>query len=113
MSMGVTYEEFWYGDFCKLKYVEDAYLKQRRIQNENAWLQGMYVYAAVATALGNAFRDKGKQAEPYMEHPLDIFPKTPMEQKAEEERQKKKLIAQLNKFAEEWKKHGKPRNIES
>lgn len=111
MSMGVPYEEFWYGDYTKLKYYEEAYLKKRKIQNENAWMQGIYFYSGVATALTNAFRDKGRSAEPYLEKPIDFFPKTAMEQKAEEEQLKRKIIAQLSAWADDWKKkNGNARN---
>ena len=42
MSLGVPYDEFWYGDYCALKYYEEAYLKKRKIHNEEFWMQGMY-----------------------------------------------------------------------
>ena len=102
MTMGVTYEEFWYGDYTKFKYVARQYDAQRKLQNEDAWLQGAYVYDAVATALSNAFRKKGAKAQSYMEKPLQIFPKTEEELQYEAEMERRKIIKRLNAWKAAW-----------
>lgn len=107
MSIGVPYDEFWYGDYCKLKYYEAQYLAQRKIRNEEMWMQGAYIYNAVSVAVGNAFRSKGVTPAKYLEKPIEFFPKTELEQQSEDERLKKKIIRNLNKIASDWKnKHG-------
>ena len=61
MAMGVSYDEFWHGDYTKLKYYREAYKLKAKMNNSEAWLQGMYFYDAVSTALNNAFLGKGIQ----------------------------------------------------
>lgn len=102
MTMGVTYEEFWYGDYTKFKYVARQYEAQRKLQNEDAWLQGAYVYDAVATALSNAFRKKGAKAQNYLERPLQVYPKTEEEKQYEAEMERRKIIERLNKWKAAW-----------
>ena len=102
MTMGVTYEEFWFGDYTKFKYVARQYDAQRKLQNEDAWLQGAYVYDAVATALGNAFRKKGAKAQNYLERPLQVYPKTEEEERYEAEMERRKIIKRLNAWKAAW-----------
>lgn len=102
MSIGVSYDEFWYGDYCRLKYYESRYLAQRKIQNEQAWMQGAYIYNAISVALGNAFRKRGSNPEKYLEKPIEFFGKTEAEEKAEAEQAKQRIIANLNRIASEW-----------
>ena len=102
MTMGVTYEEFWFGDYTKFKYVARQYDAQRKLQNEDAWLQGAYVYDAVATALSNAFRKKGAKAQNYLERPLQVYPKTEEEEQYEAEMERRKIIKRLNAWKAAW-----------
>ena len=102
MSMGVPYDEFWYGDYCSLKYYEANYLRQRKIHNEEFWMQGMYNYHGVAISLSNAFRGKGQKAEEYMKEPIPFFPKTDKEKKIEEEKIRQRVIDNLNALKEAW-----------
>ena len=102
MTMGVTYEEFWYGDYTKFKYVARQHEARRKLQNEDAWLQGAYVYDAVATALGNAFRKKGAKAQNYLERPLQVYPKTDEEERYEAEMERRKIIKRLNAWKAAW-----------
>lgn len=106
MGIGVPYEEFWYGDYCKLKYYEKVFLQKRKLENENAWINGMYEYSAVSTALSNGFRKKGTQAIDYLKEPLDLFPKTEQEIEMEKQLAREKVIQALNSFKAEWdRKH--------
>ena len=102
MSVGVPYDVFWYGDYCCLKYYEEAYMNRRKIQNENMWLMGMYNYSAHSTTLANAFRGKGQQAQEYMKKPMDCFPKTEEELEAEKEQMRRRVIENLNAVKREW-----------
>lgn len=102
MSIGVPYDEFWYGDYCSLKYYEETYLRQRKIRNEEMWMNGMYSYHGVAISLANAFRGKGQKAEEYMKEPIQFFPKSEKEKKAEEERIRQRVIDNLNALKEAW-----------
>lgn len=104
MSIGVPYDVFWYGDYCCLKYYEEAYLQKRKIENEKMWMMGAYAYSAHGTVLANAFRSKGRKAEDYLKKPIQFFPKTEEEEKAEAAEMKQHLIDNLNRFKEMWDK---------
>ncbi len=113
MSIGVSYDEFWYGDYCRLKYYESQYIAQRKIHNEEMWMQGAYIYNAISVALSNAFRGKGKTPDKYLEKPFEFFGKTEREKRLEEERTRQKIIANLNRIASEWKKQDERRHSET
>ena len=64
LAIGMSYAEYWEGDSKLTQYYRKAYqIKQDEINN-NAWLQGMYVYDAVSTALHNALRGMSKNPSP-------------------------------------------------
>lgn len=65
--MGITYDEFWKLTPRKLKIYVEGYKLKRKIEDENAWFSGGYVFSAVTLALGNAFRKKGEKAQSYFE----------------------------------------------
>ena len=84
MAMGMSYEQFWNGS----PYLVQTYLKafryKREMENEMAWLQGAYIFNAVAVCLQNVLRKKGQRRENYIEKPIDIFPLTKEERKRRE-----------------------------
>lgn len=84
MAMGMSYEQFWNGS----PYLVQTYLKafryKRELENEMAWLQGAYIFNAVAVCLQNVLRKKGQKRENYIDKPLDIFPLTKAEKKRRE-----------------------------
>ena len=108
MAIGVSYDEFWHGDYTKLKYYREAYKLKQEMQNHESWLQGMYFYDAVSIALHNAFLDKGKQPKSYPDKPYKIF--EPSEEEKEREKQetvrkfREQLIALGKKFEEKHKR---------
>ncbi len=78
LAIGMSYAEYWEGDPKLAQYYRKAYRLKQEEKNHNAWLQGMYVYDAVSTALHNAFRGMGKTKPPakdYAKQPYDIFKK--------------------------------------
>lgn len=113
MSMGVPYDEFWYGDYCSLKYYEAVYMRQRKVRNEEFWMQGIYHYDGVAIALSNAFRDKGHKAEDYLKEPLPFFPKTEAEEEAEKQKLLRKIKHNLDQFKEAWDASERSKNSKS
>ena len=96
----MSFEEYWHGDPWNMKAYRTAYDLRNRQQNMMLWLQGVYFHNAVSTSLYNAFRKKGAAPVKYLEKPLDIFPKTELEEKAEMERKQRELILKLTA----WKK---------
>lgn len=53
--MGMTAKEYWEDDCWLVVGYRKAYEIKKDEINATAWLQGMYVYVAVATALNNGF----------------------------------------------------------
>jgi len=93
--MGMTYEQFWE----QSPYLAEAYWKayrlRREVENENAWLAGLYMYDAFAVVLANAFSKKAAKKHQYMERPIDIFPLSEKEKKRREQEEFKKIDAAL------------------
>lgn len=85
--MGMTEEQYWDRSPQLAVAYRDAYRLQRKLQNEQAWLQGLYVFDAFAVVLANAFSKRGARKQNYLDKPIDILPLTEEEraQKIEEE----------------------------
>ena len=98
MAMGVSYDEFWNGDYTRLKYYEEAYKQKLKDRNTELWLQGVYVYEAVSVALYNLNRKKGAPSERYSKEPHRIFPLTKKEQEEENKKKVEEFRAALNAF---------------
>lgn len=62
----------------------EAFKIRRKLENEMAWIQGMYFYDAVAVCLQNVLRKRGAKHTNYLERPIDIFPLTAKEKKQRE-----------------------------
>ena len=101
MAYGMTYEQYWEGDPWMVRAFAQAYLLKRKIANENMWIMGAYMANAFGVVLGNAF---GKKKQDYLTKPLDLFPKTEAEKKAEIREEKKKLINWLTGLKRSAKK---------
>lgn len=78
-----------------VKAYREAYTLRRRRDNEDMWLQGMYVYKALEAVIGTAF---GKSKVKYVQEPFDIFPKTKLEIEQEKAQERQKLINFLNRL---------------
>ena len=89
--MGMSYEQYWE----QSPYLAIAYRKAWRLkkesENEQAWLQGLYVCDAFAVCLANAFAKRGAKRQNYIEKPLDIFPLTEREKKRREAEEQAKM----------------------
>ena len=97
MSIGMSYDEYWYGDPERLKfYIKADELRLKR-KNQEMWLQGLYTHIAVADLVPviNPF-SKEHKARPYLKEPIPITEK----EKAEyEERRIQKFVNYLDKLA--------------
>ena len=82
MMIGVSYDEFWNGDYTRLKYAAEAYRLKREERNKELWLQGFYFFDAVSVAIYNALPHKGQPNKTYTE-PIRITPQTEAEKEAE------------------------------
>lgn len=100
---GMSYDQYWYGDPWMAESFRQYHLMKRKLDNENMWIQGAYIYMAVRTAVNNCIngsRDK------YEDKPFDIFPKTAEEKEREVFEEKQKLIVYLQELQNQFnRKH--------
>lgn len=74
LAIGMTYEQFWEMDCDLVKYYRKAARIRQDLKNQDAWLQGMYVYQAVGNLapILRAFAKKGAKPQPYPEQPFEL-----------------------------------------
>lgn len=97
LSIGMTYEQYWYGDTWLVHdYIEAQKFKMEQREYE-LWLQGLYTFNALQSALSVSefFRSKGSRPIPYPKKPHGVWERKDPEieaqkqaQRAEAERQK-------------------------
>ena len=97
LVMGMSVDEFWNQDPKLAEVYRDAYETKKRIQNENMWLQGAYVYHALCSA-SPMFLIHPQQPQSYLAQPFpltaeEIEAQRIAEEKAKYEEQKAKIMA--------------------
>ena len=92
MAMGVSFEEFWHGDYCRLKFYEKAYYNKLKKRDYDAWIFGAYFYQAVSVALARGFG--GDNRAEYPKQPFGY-------EKPEEQMSQKELRAYIRQQLEE------------
>ena len=100
LAIGMSSAEYWSGDSSLVRYYRKAYeIKQEEINN-NAWLQGMYIYDAVSTALHNALRGKNTKAREYAKQPYKFGnkEKSELEKAKEVETEQEKAAVWMENF---------------
>ena len=96
MLCGVPYDEFWDGDYTRLKFYVQEHKLAVEQRNQELWLQGLYFYEGVSTALYNAFLPKGKPPKKYIEKPYRITEMSEADKEIEKQEILDKFRAQLN-----------------
>lgn len=113
--MGMTYEQFWEQDSWLVRYYRKAYEIKQEEFNRNAWLQGMYVYEAIAdiAPILHAFAKKGTKARKYSEKPYEFkkpdkptkrLSKRDAEAKAKSDKVQAMMLAFMKKQSDEKEK---------
>lgn len=100
LAIGMSSAEYWSGDSSLVRYYRKAYeIKQEEINN-NAWLQGVYIYDAVSTALHNALRGKNTKAREYAKQPYNFGnkEKSELEKAKEVEAEQAKAAVWMENF---------------
>ena len=71
LSIGMTYEEYWEGDSALPIFYRKAQKLRNDMENQKAWLQGMYFYEAICNVspVLHAFAKKGAKPLPYPSKP--------------------------------------------
>ena len=105
--MGMTYEQYWdMSPYLVIAY-RKAYKLKREIANEQAWLQGLYVYDAFAVCMANAFAKRGAKKVDYLEKPVDIFPLTDAEKERREQEERGKMQQAMEAIARKQRRKKK------
>ena len=111
--MGMTPEQYWDGESWLKKSFREAYRlrieNEERIQDRNAWLQGIYIRDALQSVsiLVNGFVPKGTKPLDYPEKPMleaQEEKKKAEAQKKREENQMQLQMALFQAFAEQFNK---------
>lgn len=84
----MTEGQYWDGDAGLVKYYREAEEIRKERANREAWLQGMYVYDAIArlTPIMHAFAKKGAKAEPYVPEPYPLNEREKKQAETEKEK---------------------------
>lgn len=112
MAIGMTYEQYWYGDPLMVRaFYKAEKLRQRRI-DEQAWLIGAYTVKAMNASVGNMFLEKGKAPVRYPEEPLSMSKEEHAKEKTAEQEELEKNYAQaymmnMVMFGKGWEKKKK------
>lgn len=73
LSIGMSLDEYWNGDCHNAVYYRKADKLKRQRANEDAWLQGAYVYSAISALVPVLrFSMKSHDPIPYLEKPFDL-----------------------------------------
>ena len=111
MLWGMTYEQYWDGDVSAHKMFKRAAKLRRKQVNEDAWLQGAYIYEALCAA-SSLFRGiKPSKPHKFREEPYDIFEED--RKRREEEEARAKYEAMRDKVAAFAKAFNEKRNSKS
>lgn len=111
LAIGMSSAEYWEGDCSLTRYFRKAYKMKQEEINNNAWLQGMYIYDAISTALHNALRGKNVASRDYAKQPYNFEnkQKTEQEKAKEVEIEQEKALAWMENFVRINKKRAESR----
>ena len=84
----MTYDQFWNDDPALAHYYRQADEIRVERKNQEAWLQGLYVYEAICDVapILQAMAKKGTKARPYSEQPYAITERQRRREAEEKER---------------------------
>lgn len=102
MSIGMTYQEYWHGDVWAIVDAQRAYKLQMERKNQELWLQGMYIYEAIAdiSPILHAFAKQGTKPHPYRDKPYKLFGNKEDEKEREQIAENERLKAIL--YFQNW-----------
>lgn len=71
----MTYEQYWEMDCQMVKYYREAYELRREVANQDAWIQGMYIYEALVDVAPYLRAFGAKKPVPYRKEPYELYAK--------------------------------------
>ena len=105
----MTYEQYWYDDPLMVRAFYKADKLRRERIDEEAWLHGVYMCAAINSTIGNAFRKGGDPAE-YPQEPVSVTERRKRDEAHAKEQQEKEALwalAWMESFVQAGKNWGK------
>lgn len=90
MSIGMSYNDFWYADPFIVKAYRESHKLINEQKNQEMWLQGFYFYNALIVSLDNAFTKHSKAK--YFAQPIKL---TEEVTETEKQQEQDKAIASL------------------
>lgn len=100
LSIGMSYELYWYGDCEAVKSYRKAEELRTKKQNELLWLQGFYTYTVISDLVPvlNPIAAEAKPTE-YMDQPIPLTDEELQAMRENQERKKMEKIMQRMKAA--------------
>jgi hypothetical protein len=90
LAMGLSWDDYWHGDYAKLPYYRKAHALRRNERNEELWMLGIYFLRAIGAILPKS----------ELSYPSEPFALTQEEVEDQEKRQKEKEIADARAYME-------------
>ena len=115
MAIGMTYDQYWFGDPLMVRAFYKADKLRRRREDENAWLYGMYVQSAIDATVGNMFRKTGETRAEYPKEPILLSKAKEVQEMREAQRkenEKNFALAWMTSFVQAGKNWGKNKGKE-
>lgn len=88
--MGMTYDQFWYGEPHIVKFYREAQNIRNRKRNQEMWWEGIYMADALNATVGNMFSKGSKH-----QYPAEPYPITEAEQQERKEREQKARMEKI------------------
>lgn len=101
LAMGMSYDEYWNKDSTLVIAYRKAYQMRRDNRNFEMWLQGRYIYdaiAALSSILRTSLSKQPIKAEKYVERPY------PLTKEEADRIQEEKRVARMNALLESLKR---------
>ncbi len=96
----MSYDDYWHGSPELCTYYRRAYNIKKESKNQQLWLQGLYIYKAVAAVMSGMF---STNSEGYLSEPIRITPLTEREKEERAEKSRQELINRLSAWEATWK----------
>lgn len=109
MAIGMTYEQYWYGDPLLVRAFYQAEKLRREKRDEQAWLTGLYVLNALNATVGNMFRKSGQAPAEYPEEPFSVKKEREKREHTELEKEQEAVWAEawMSSFVQAGKNWGR------
>lgn len=102
LSIGMTWDEYWLDDCMKVKYYREAWNLKRKQKNTELWLQGMYIYEAIADLVPVLRFTFDKHPPKAQDYPKEPYPLDKWEREAQQKRKEEAKAKSLKDKMQRW-----------